>query len=107
MVAKGWLKASDRAGMQVPPLAEAAKPKGGSNYYLMDTVRRELKANGFTDQDIDLGGLRVTTTFDKRSPARGRARGAPGAAPGERAQRAHRPVRRAAGHRGGRRDVRR
>ncbi|MDQ1600921.1 MAG: hypothetical protein QOD68_2395 [Actinomycetota bacterium] len=67
MVAKGWLKASDRANMQVPPLAEAAKPKGGSNYYLMDTVRRELKANGFSDQDIDLGGLRVISTFDKRS----------------------------------------
>jgi membrane peptidoglycan carboxypeptidase len=67
MVTKGWLNASDRAGMQVPPLAEAAKPKGGSNYYLMDTVRRELKAHDFTDQDIDLGGLRVITTFDKRS----------------------------------------
>ena len=25
------------------------------------------KANGFTDQDIDLGGLRVTSTFDRRS----------------------------------------
>jgi len=67
MVAKGWLKAGDRAGMQVPPLAPTAKPKGGSNYFLMDTVRRELKAHGFTDQDIDLGGLRVTTTFDRRS----------------------------------------
>jgi membrane peptidoglycan carboxypeptidase len=67
MVAKGWLSASDRAGMQVPPLAPAAKPKGGSTYYLMDTVRRELKAHDFTDQDIDLGGLRVTTTFDRRS----------------------------------------
>jgi membrane peptidoglycan carboxypeptidase len=67
MVAKGWLQASDRAGMQVPPLAEASKPRGGTNYYLMDSVRRELKAHGFTDRDIDLGGLRVTTTFDRRS----------------------------------------
>ncbi len=33
----------------------------------MDTVRRELKTEGFTDQDIDLGGLRVTSTFDRRA----------------------------------------
>ncbi len=67
MVAKGWLEQSKRAGMQVPPLAEGKKPRGGPDYYLLDAVRRELKANGFTDRDIDLGGLRVTSTFDKRS----------------------------------------
>jgi membrane peptidoglycan carboxypeptidase len=67
MVAKGWLDKSRRAGMQVPELAEGKKPRGGPTYYLMDAVRRELKANGFSDQDIDLGGLRVTTTFDRRS----------------------------------------
>ena len=67
MVAKGWLEGGKRNGMQVPKLAEAKKPRGGTDFYLLDTVRRELKANGFTDQDIDLGGLRVTSTFDRRS----------------------------------------
>ena len=67
MVTKGWLDAGERAGLQVPKLADPKKPKGGTDYYLMDTVRRELKAHGFTDQDIDLGGLRVTSTFDRRS----------------------------------------
>ena len=67
MVAKGWLSPGQREGLTVPPLAEAKKPRRGTTYYLMDTVRRELKANGFTDRDIDLGGLRVTTTFDRRS----------------------------------------
>jgi membrane peptidoglycan carboxypeptidase len=67
MVAKGWLSASQRAGLQVPPLATVKKPKGGTSYFLMDTVRRELKANGFSDQDIDLGGLRVVTTFNKKA----------------------------------------
>jgi membrane peptidoglycan carboxypeptidase len=67
MVAKGWLSQGERAGMQLPKLAAVKKPKGGANYYLMDTVRRELKAHGFSDQDIDLGGLRVTTTFDRRA----------------------------------------
>ena len=67
MVAKGWLSPSERAGLQVPPLAKAKKPRGGTTYYLMDSVRRELKANGFTDRDIDLGGLRITTTFDRKA----------------------------------------
>jgi len=67
MVTKGWLDPGQRAGLEVPPLAEERKPRGGSRYYLMDAVRRELKANGFTDQDIDLGGLRVVTTFDRKA----------------------------------------
>ncbi len=67
MVAKNWLPAGDRAGMQVPKTADAKKPKGGQNYYLLDSVRRELKEQGFSDQDIDLGGLRVITTFDRKA----------------------------------------
>ena len=45
--------------MQVPKLADPKKPKGGTDYYLWTPCARELKAHGFTDQDIDLGGLRV------------------------------------------------
>ncbi|MBA2768142.1 MAG: penicillin-binding protein, partial [Sporichthyaceae bacterium] len=67
MVTKGWLSEGERAGLEVPPLAEARKPRGGPNFYLLDAVRRELKVQGFTDQDIDLGGLRVVSTFDRRS----------------------------------------
>jgi membrane peptidoglycan carboxypeptidase len=67
MVTKGWLDASERSGMTVPETAEAGKPRGGPSYYLMDAVRRELKVAGFTDQDIDLGGLRVVTTFDRKA----------------------------------------
>ena len=67
MVEKGWLDEAERAGAKVPELAEARKARGGHNFYLMDVVRRELKAQGFTDQDIDLGGLRVTTTFNRKA----------------------------------------
>jgi membrane peptidoglycan carboxypeptidase len=67
MVSKGWLSQGERAGMQVPELADPREAKGGTNYYLMDAVRRELKAKGFSEQDIDLGGLRVTTTFNRKS----------------------------------------
>jgi membrane peptidoglycan carboxypeptidase len=65
MVSKGWLSAGDRAGLQVPKTVDKVKPKGGTNFFLMDTVRKELKANGFTDAEIDLGGFRVITTFNR------------------------------------------
>ncbi|WP_051426532.1 transglycosylase domain-containing protein [Jiangella gansuensis] len=40
---------------------------GGPNGYLLQQVRDELLANGFTENEIDTGGLRVTTTFDQHS----------------------------------------
>jgi membrane peptidoglycan carboxypeptidase len=68
MVEKGWLDASERDGLEVPEVVEPGENKsGGTDYYLMDAVRRELKVLGFTDRDIDLGGLRVVTTFDRKS----------------------------------------
>ncbi len=67
MVGQGWLTAEQRAGLQVPPTVEKRTPRGGTNYFLMDTVRRELKTKGFTDAEIDLGGFTVVTTFDKRA----------------------------------------
>jgi membrane peptidoglycan carboxypeptidase len=69
MVAKGWLSQSDRAKQKLPEVAPARKTNSasGTNYYLLDTVRRELKVNGFTDQEIDLGGLKVITTFQRKA----------------------------------------
>jgi membrane peptidoglycan carboxypeptidase len=67
MVSQKWLSAADRAGLQVPKAVAKTKPRGGTNYFLMDTVRKELKAKGFTDAEIDLGGFKVITTFDRRS----------------------------------------
>ena len=107
MVSEGWLSAADRAGLQVPKTVTKAKPKGGTNFFLLDTVRKELKAKGFTDAEIDIGGFRVITTFDRKSQRGGRARGAAGAPDHQREEGAHRPVRRRTGHRQGHRDVRR
>ena len=67
MVSKKWLSPADRVGLQVPKTVKRGIPKGGTNYFLMDTVRKELKTKGFTDAEIDLGGFRVVTTFDKRA----------------------------------------
>jgi membrane peptidoglycan carboxypeptidase len=67
MVAKKWLPASERQGLTVPKTVSKAKPKGGTNFFLLDTVRKELAAKGFTDAEIDHGGFKVITTFDRKS----------------------------------------
>jgi membrane peptidoglycan carboxypeptidase len=67
MVKEGWLPASKRVGLTIPKTVQKGKPKGGTNYFLMNTVRKELRAKGFSDSEIDLGGFKVITTFDKRA----------------------------------------
>ena len=69
MVTKGWLEQSDRTRLEVPPVVPKGKANraSGTDYFLLDSVRRELKANGFTDQEIDLAGLKVTTTFNRKA----------------------------------------
>ena len=52
-----------------PRKAVAGKKEAGGNGpigYVIEAVRQELKANGFTDDQILTGGLRVRTTIDKR-----------------------------------------
>ncbi|GAA1397941.1 transglycosylase domain-containing protein [Luteococcus peritonei] len=39
---------------------------GGTNGYLLKAVQNELLAKGFTQAQIDGGGLSITTTFDKK-----------------------------------------
>jgi membrane peptidoglycan carboxypeptidase len=69
MVERGWTDAATASAAQlpevVPPVTE--NKLGGTNGYLLDQVRRELLARGFTDTEIDTAGLRVTTTFDRQA----------------------------------------
>ncbi|MGZ4591156.1 MAG: transglycosylase domain-containing protein [Actinomycetes bacterium] len=67
MVKEGWLPASKRAGLEVPKTVTTSKPKGGTNYFRLNTVRKELKTKGFSDSEIDLGGFKVISTFNKRA----------------------------------------
>ena len=69
MVTEGWLSATDRAKITglpktIPP--PTAKALSGTNGYVVAAARSEL-ANvlGLTDEQIDRGGLRVTTTINK------------------------------------------
>nr|WP_246497657.1 transglycosylase domain-containing protein [Sphaerisporangium rubeum] len=62
------LTASEAAAMTFPKLAKLKNPLtlSGQKGYIMAQVRAELNRRGFTDEEIQQGGLKITTTFDKR-----------------------------------------
>ncbi len=67
MVAKGWAPASLEQEKPPPPLAEAEDAAASSDQvaYIREQVKRELMAHGITEDQINRGGLRITTTIDK------------------------------------------
>jgi membrane peptidoglycan carboxypeptidase len=72
MVERGWLSEADAA--EITRLPKIQDPKAlnayrGQSGFLLDTVRDELKDLGFNKDEIDAGGLRITTTFDKQAQA--------------------------------------
>jgi membrane peptidoglycan carboxypeptidase len=70
MVEEGWLTEQERQASVFPPVL----PRTGSNLGIPDgpeglVVQRaiaELEAKGYDEQQIRAGGLRITTTVDKR-----------------------------------------
>jgi len=70
MVDEGWLTKAEREASVYPPVL----PKTGSTLGIPEgpeglVVQRamaELEAKGYTEQQIRAGGLRITTTVDKR-----------------------------------------
>ena len=72
MVGQSWLSAAERAKVTFPKVAprKNVDTKGGTNGYLLKAVQDELRAKvGLTDAQIDQGGLRVVSTFDRRAQA--------------------------------------
>ncbi len=69
MVEEKWLRADEVAAATYPAIrprrtgAALAGPVG----YLRDEVYEELRAKGFSSDEIYTGGLRVTTTLDRRA----------------------------------------
>ncbi len=49
------------------PKQKQSSAKGGQKGFMLDMVNDELKALGFKDAEITGGGLRVTTTFDRKA----------------------------------------
>ncbi|WP_250574857.1 transglycosylase domain-containing protein [Nonomuraea sediminis] len=72
----GVLTAQQVAEQQFPTLKAPRKPfeLKGQQQYMLDQVTKELNQRGYSDEDINSGGLRVVTTFDKKlMDAAGRA----------------------------------
>ncbi|MFF4708804.1 transglycosylase domain-containing protein [Streptomyces sp. NPDC001288] len=68
MVKKGWLSASDRAGMKFPMPKEQTASTGmsGQRGYLVEAVKSYLIKNKIVDADaLEAGGYRITTTIEK------------------------------------------
>lgn len=60
------LKPAEADAMKFPKVIQH-KPKnklGGTNGYLLDTVKRELHSKGMTMEEIDKGGYKIVSTID-------------------------------------------
>jgi len=72
MVEQGWLSADERATQKFPKVTKrkTTDSLGGTNGYLLETVRKEVaETTGLTDADIDRGGLKIVSTFDRKAQA--------------------------------------
>ncbi|MGV1008630.1 MAG: transglycosylase domain-containing protein [Dermatophilaceae bacterium] len=70
MAEQGWLSAQERSTTTMPVIQPKAPSRAlsGPSGYVVSAVRDELKTKlNLSDQDIDQGGLRITTTISKSS----------------------------------------
>jgi len=68
MVALGSITETERSAIysKLPKFPKQSKDSrmGGPKGFLLSMVERELLANGFTEEQVNGGGLKVVTTFD-------------------------------------------
>jgi len=66
MVEQGWLTPKERKKLDYPKIKkQKAKDRlGGQTGFLLTMVEQQLKTLGFDDEEIQRGGLRITSTFD-------------------------------------------
>ena len=67
MVVKGWISQEERSSVVFPNIKpyEQINAFGGPQGHLVEQVRQTMYANGITEDQINLLGLRVITTFNK------------------------------------------
>jgi membrane peptidoglycan carboxypeptidase len=72
MVKEGWITQAERDKAKFPKIAKVRTSNrfGGTNGYLLKAVRQEVIAKaGLTDADIDRGGLKIISTFERTTQA--------------------------------------
>jgi membrane peptidoglycan carboxypeptidase len=71
MVEQGWLtqQRRDDALGSFPKVLErrTSQTFAGPTGHLLAAVKQEVLAKGFTEEQVDAGGLRIVSTFDKRA----------------------------------------
>ena len=67
MVEKGWISQEERSSVTFPAIKpyKQINAFGGPQGHLVEQVRQTMYANGITEDQINLLGLRVITTFNK------------------------------------------
>lgn len=71
MAQVGWITPQQQEKARFPDIIKPANTNrlGGQVGYLLEAVKSDLRALGYTDQEIEAGGLRIVTTFDKDAQA--------------------------------------
>src|SRR5699024_1613964 len=66
MVANGYITQNEADEQEFPDVVDpgGSDVYAGPNGYLLVMIRDELLAHGFTEDDIDGGGLSITSTID-------------------------------------------
>ncbi|HEV7825928.1 MAG TPA: transglycosylase domain-containing protein [Mycobacteriales bacterium] len=73
MVGQRWLSEQDRAAQEFPATKKVVASNGGSRNLdgwsglIVQQVEKELKTKGIDEQTIRTGGLKITTTIDKKA----------------------------------------
>ncbi len=72
MVAKGWVTQAQAKAAKFPKFQQQKTAKNymaGTNGYLLESVRREMLRRGYSEDDLNVGGFRIVTSFDKKAQA--------------------------------------
>ncbi|MFZ1362522.1 MAG: transglycosylase domain-containing protein [Candidatus Nanopelagicales bacterium] len=68
MLKEGWITQAQRNKIRMPefkPYKKAKNAYKGTNGYLLDSVRRQMLTLGYTEEQINLGGFHIVSTFDR------------------------------------------
>lgn len=68
MVQKGWITPAEAKAAKFPKFKSQKTAKNalaGTNGYLLESIRREMLRRGYTEEDLNVGGFRIVSTFDK------------------------------------------
>lgn len=68
MLQEGWITEAQRDRIRLPKFKANKTAKNaykGTNGYLLDSVRRQMMVLGYTEDQINLGGYHIVSTFDK------------------------------------------